>query len=151
MSRVRAGIVVDGPLAAVEALWYDLNRWPSFVDGFARLVKVEGEWPQPRGRLVWDSHPGGRGRVSERVAEYARGEGSSVEVEDEQLAGTQAIAFAQAADGVEVVLTLDYRLKTSNPLRPLLDALFIRRAMGDSLRRTLTRFARERDSDLEHS
>lgn len=151
MSRVRAAAELLGPLAAVESLWYDRRRWPSFVDGFAHVVKVEGDWPHEGSRLVWDSHPDGRGRVSERVTEHIAGERCAVEVEDSQLAGVQSIVFSPTDGGVRVVLGLDYRLKTTSPLRPLVDALFVRRALGDSLRRTLARLARERESDLDLS
>jgi hypothetical protein len=138
-----------GTVRGAEALWYDLARWPAFVDGFGHLAKQDGEWPEAGARIVWDSRPGGRGRVVEQVAEYREGEGQRAEVEDERLTGTQEVTFEPAADGVVVTLSLEYRLKQGGPLRIVTDALFIRRAVADSLRRTLIRFERELASDLE--
>ena len=48
-----------------------------------------------------------------------------------------------------MTLTLDYELKERNPLTWLVDALFVRREVAASLRRTLARFVRERRGDLE--
>jgi hypothetical protein len=50
---------------------------------------------------------------------------------------------------VKITLSIDYELKERNPLTPLVDLLFVRRAIVASLRRTLTRFARERRADTE--
>ena len=149
MGRVSASCQLRGPLGAAERLWYDTSRWPSFIDGFARLVKVEGNWPRAGGRVVWDSTPAGRGRVVERVTRHEAGAGQSLEVEDPRLQGTQEIRFARLDDGIEVGLQLDYELKQRTPLGAVVDVLFIRRALRDSLRRTLTRFSRELRSDME--
>ena len=46
-----------------------------------------------------------------------------------------------------MTLELEYELKERNALTPLTDALFIRRALRDSLKRSLIRFARERRAD----
>jgi uncharacterized membrane protein len=143
MGRARAAIEVVGSVEEAEALWYDLDRWPTFVDGFAHVVRREG-WPASGGTLVWDSTPAGRGRVVERVTAQVAGEGQTAEVEDPRLIGTQTLAFSALDDGTGVTLSLEYRLKQGVPvLRTLLDALFIGRAVRDSLRRTLVRFARE--------
>ena len=58
-------------------------------------------------------------------------------------------SFTPRPDGVDVTLSLEYELKERNPLTPLIDLLFIRRAIAASLRRTLERFARERRADVE--
>jgi hypothetical protein len=47
-----------------------------------------------------------------------------------------------------VTLSLEYSLKSRTPLTPVVDALFVRRAIRDSLGRTLARFAAERAGDL---
>ena len=149
MGRARAAIEVPGRIGEAETLWYDLRRWPAFIDGFAHVVRDEG-WPRADGVLVWDSTPAGRGRVVERVSAHVPGQGQTAEVEDPRLAGTQTVAFTMRNAGVGVTLTLDYRLKTGPaPLRPVLDALFVGRAIRDSLRRTLSRFARELEADRE--
>jgi len=149
MSRVGTAIEVPGAAAEADALWHDLGRWPSFVDGFRHLAKREGDWPAVGGVVVWDTHPGGRGRVVERVTARAPAAGQTAAVEDAQLRGTQAVSFAEQGARVRVALELDYELKQGGPLRRIADALFIRRAIGDSLRRTLDRFARELEADRE--
>lgn len=145
MSRVRAQVRIDGdlPIWRAEELWYELTRWPVFVDGFAHAVTVGDGWPRS-GTLVWDSHPGGRGRVAERVTRFVAGAGQEVEVEDAKLTGTQRLSFGPGV----VALELDYRLKDG---AWLLDLLFVRRAMRDSLQRTLNRFAIELRAERELS
>ena len=82
--RIRAAVkTVPGLASEAEALWYDPQRWPVWVDGFGHVVKLEGEWPAPGARAVWDSKPGGRGRVVERVTAYEARAGQTLEVEDE--------------------------------------------------------------------
>jgi Polyketide cyclase / dehydrase and lipid transport len=146
--RASATTVVPGRAADAEELWYDPHRWAAWIDGFGHVVKLEGEWPQVGARLVWESPPKGRGRVQERVTAYEPRTGQTVEVEDERLRGTQTVAFEPAGDEVRVTLTLDYELKERNLLTPVIDRLFIRRELGDSLRRTLTRFGHERRAEL---
>jgi uncharacterized membrane protein len=148
MGRARAAIEVGGSVEDAEALWYDLQRWPTFIDGFARVVRSDG-WPAGGGTLVWDSTPAGRGRVVEHVTAQVDGEGQTAEVEDPRLSGTQTVAFSPLENGVGVTLALDYKLKQGGPLRALADLFFIGRAMRDSLRRTLVRFARELESGAE--
>jgi len=145
--RVSAALKVPGLASEAEALWYDAQRWPAWVVGFGHLVKLEGEWPAPGARAVWNSKPGGRGRVVERVTAFETRAGQTLAVEDEQLQGTQRVTFEPGSDGVEVALELSYELKRSNVLTPLTDALFIRRALRESLRSNLTRFARELEGD----
>ena len=149
MPRVRAVETVPGLASEAEAVWYDPQRWPSWIDGFGHLSKLEGDWPAVGSRAVWDSKPGGRGRVAERVHAYEARVGQTLEVEDEKLRGSQRVAFSPKPDAVEVTLELEYELKSSSVLTPLTDVLFIRRALRDSLKRSLTRFARERRSDIE--
>ena len=149
MGRTRASVTLPGLASEAEALWYDPRRWPAWVDGFGHAVKLEGDWPAVGARSVWDSKPGGRGRVVERVTAYEARAGQTVEVEDEKLRGTQRVSFEPGTDDVKVVLELEYELKERNVLTPVADALFIRRALRDSLKRSLLRLARERRSDLE--
>jgi hypothetical protein len=149
MGRTRATQSVPGLASDAEALWYDPQRWPAWVDGFGHAVKLEGDWPGVGARSVWDSKPRGRGRVVERVTAYEARAGQTLEVEDEKLRGTQRVSFRPAADSVEVTLELEYQLKERNAFTPFADALFIRRALRDSLKRSLLRFARERRADME--
>ena len=149
MGTVRAVQSVPGLASDAEALWYDPQRWPAWVDGFGHVVKLEGEWPAPGARAVWNSRPGGRGRVVERVTAFEARAGQTLAVEDEKLSGTQRVAFEPGSDGVKVALELEYELKGANVFTPLADVLFIRRALRESLKRSLLRFARERRADME--
>jgi hypothetical protein len=143
VGRAQAQILAGGRLTEAEALWYDTARWPTFIDGFGHLVSVDAGWPR-EGSVIWDSRPGGRGRVLERVLRYTAGDGQDAEVEDERITGTQSVRFAAGPDGgVGVSLELRYELKRAYPGSALVDLLFIRRAMRDSLTRTLRRFAIE--------
>lgn len=143
MGKVSAQIDVPGLASAAEDLWYDTTRWPTFVDGLAHVAKVEGDWPRPGSRVLWDTQPGGRGRVVERVTAYEARTGQTVDVEDERVRGTQTIAFAPQKDRVRVTLTLEYVIKQERGVPFFVDHAFVRRPMRDSLRRTLSRFARE--------
>ncbi len=148
MGRVRVSVDVPGPIVGAEELWYDRDRWPMFIDGFGHVARIDaagGQWRDADLGLA----PGGRGRVVERVTRYEARVGQTSEVEDERLRGMQTVGFAALEDGVEVSLELEYQLKDSGPLRAVTDLLFIRRALGDSLRRTLARFARELAADRE--
>jgi hypothetical protein len=148
MGRARASIEVPGLASEAEALWYDPVRWAAWVDGFGHVVELSGDWPAA-GTLTWNSTPDGRGRVLETVTAYEPRAGQTLAVEDGRLRGTQRVEFAPGRDAVRVELTLDYELKERNPLTWPVDALFVRRAVVASLRRTLARFARERRTDME--
>jgi hypothetical protein len=148
MGRARASVQVPGLASDAEALWYDPTRWPAFVDGFGHVVEVAPEWPAA-GRAVWHSAPGGRERVIEEVTAYEPRAGQTLAVEDSRLRGTQRVAFTPGPDHTTVTLTLEYDIKERTPVTWLVDALFVRRAMVASLRRTLARFARERRGDME--
>ena len=151
MGRVSASILVPGLASQAEELWYDTKRWPTFIDGLHHVARLEGDWPRAGARVLWDSKPGGRGRVQERVMAYAAREGQTVDVEDEKIRGTQRITFTPASDGVTVTLELRYELKESRPGVALFDLLFIRRPQRESLQRTLRRFRTEVASERESS
>jgi hypothetical protein len=151
MARVHASIVVPGLASAAEELWYDTTRWPSFIDGLHHLARVEGDWPRAGARVLWDSQPGGRGRVQERVTSYVAREGQTLEVEDEKLRGTQRVTFRPVEGEVTVTLELRYALKEQRPGMALVDLLFIRRPQRESLERTLRRFRTEVTAEREGS
>ena len=142
MGRVSASAIAPGQVRDAEALWYDLGRWPAFVDGFATVLERDPQWPDA-GRLVWRSTPHGRGIVHERVVE--RG---TVEFHDDKLTGTQRTEFTPHGEHTRVTLTMEYRIEEAGPLTPIVDLLFVRRAVRDALQRTVARFAREREGDL---
>ena len=142
MSRVTVSThVPGGTVAAARELWFDVRRWPSFVDGFGHVVRQDPEWPAA-GTLVWQSTPHGRGRVLEHAGGL---------VEDERLSGRQEVEFAPAADGVEVTVRFDYELRDRTPVTPVVDRLFIRRAVRDALGRTLRRYAIELEAEVSAS
>jgi hypothetical protein len=149
MGLARETITVELPPERALALWTDTRRWPSFVDGFARMQRVQGEWPEAGSRVVWESRPAGRGTVTEKVLEYDPDGGHLVtQVFEDALAGRQSARFVPIEDGgSKVELELDYKLTQAGVLRRITDVLFIRRALTDSLGRTLVRFAREADEE----
>lgn len=151
MKRVEASILVPGPVDAVAALWVDASRWPSWIDGFGRVADLGERWPEPGAVVEWDSRPGGRGRVRERAVAPAEGAFLSLDVEDETLSGVQSVHLDSEDSGaaVRVRLVLDYDLKETNPFTPLVDFLYIRRALRASQQRSLGRFAQERIADAE--
>ena len=142
MGRVSASAMAPRPPADAEALWYDLSRWPAFVDGFATVLERDPEWPRA-GKLVWRSTPHGRGTVHERVTEPGVSE-----FHDDKLTGTQRVEFAPHGEHTRVTLTMEYRIEDPNALTPFVDLLFVRRALRDALQRTVARFAREREGDI---
>jgi hypothetical protein len=133
-------------------LWFDLARWSSFVDGFGTLARDQGEWPHPGTRIAWDSLRNGRGRVVEHVLEYEPAATQLVRVEDPALTGTQRVRFDGVDGGCEIRLELAYELRRPGFGGILTDVFFVRRAVGDALRRTLRRFAVElaADRDMTH-
>jgi hypothetical protein len=148
MGRASASVQVPGLASEAEALWYDPIRWPAWVDGFGHVVEVSQGWPA-EGHSIWNSAPQGRGRVFETVTAYEPRGGQTLAIEDERLRGTQRVQFTPGHDTTTVTLSLQYEIKERTPLTWLVDALFVRRAVVASLRRTLARFARERRGDME--
>ena len=138
MGKVSAAADVNLPPVAARRLWTDLARWPTFVDGFSNVISVSDDWPEPGSKVVWESGPAGRGRVTERVVECTD-DVFVTDVFEDQLAGTQSLWFSVG----EVVMELDYQLQKGGPLRAITDAIFIRRALSDALARTLRRFSTE--------
>ena len=143
---MQATQTVAGAVGEVERRWYDTGRWSSWVDGLERVLAVSGPWPEPGAVVTWESGPAGRGRVVERVVEHRPLQGQTSEVSDPSISGRQSVAFAPVADGVEVTLALSYALNRRSPVTPVIDLLFIRRAIVSSLQTTLARFAHERGS-----
>jgi uncharacterized membrane protein len=135
--------VVLAPEAAFD-LWTDLTRWPTFVDGFGHVDRVDDGWPAEGAKLVWRSSPAGRGVVTERVVASEPGRRFVTQVFEERMRGAQAVSFSGVEDGrTRVDIELDYELTSGGPLRVVTDLLFIRRALTDALQRTLRRFATE--------
>jgi hypothetical protein len=140
MTSVRAAQVVPGSVHDVETLWYDTARWPSWVDGLTEIASVEGDWPGAGASVTWRSGPAGRGEVVERVVEHEPLSGQTIDVEDASIKGQQEVTFTPVDGGVEVELALRYEIRDRSIITPLLDVLFVRRAMIRSLRTTLAGF-----------
>jgi hypothetical protein len=155
MGRAQAVAIVELPPDEALEQWADVDRWRSFVDGFGRTSEVSPSWPVEGSEITWDSTPEGRGRVRERVEAYEAPPPAPdvapqskpgrlvTRVNDESLVGTQTATFEAYGGGTRLQLELEYELRRRGPLSGLTDALFIRRAIRDSLERTVERFAAE--------
>ena len=154
MARVRQEREVPLPVDGALALWTDPRRWATFVEGFKHVETVDEGWPAQGSKVVWDSVPGGRGRVTERVVENRSGSGAparfATQLFETALIGTQTATFTRGSDAGRtwVALELEYELAGEGitrrgPLARVADVLFIRRALSDALARTLRRFATE--------
>ena len=145
IARAEAEVVLT-PEAALR-LWADAPRWPTFVEGFARVVEQDPAWPAEGSRLVWESVPAGRGRVTEKVVRGAAADRFATQIFEERLMGVQTFRAAESEAGSRVELSLEYTLTKYGALGGVADAIFIRRALRDSLRRTLARFAVEAEEE----
>jgi hypothetical protein len=143
MATVEASVAVGATVHEAEQLWYDTSTWERWVDGLERVLSVDGGWPTAGAAVRWESVPAGRGHVTERVVTHEQLRGQTVEVEDETIDGRQWVTFTPIDDGVEIVLSLEYRIRKRSILTPIIDALFVRNAWRTSLHSTLARFASE--------
>ena len=143
MGRARVLHTFAGSVQQAQACWYDTTRWPAWVDGLGQVLRVDGDWPRVGSSVTWESGPAGRGRVTEQVIAYDPAHGQTVEVDDASIGGVQSVWFAPATDGVQVGLSLEYRLKQRSLVSPVVDLLFIQRAMATSLGSTVARFGTE--------
>ena len=134
-----------GPETAT-ATWRDPRRWGGFVEGFQRVEEQTADWPAEGAKVVWQSGPGGRGRVTEKVKSASATTFGTL-VYEERLVGTQTFRAAEDGDGSHIEVTLDYELTSESPLKGVTDLLFIRRALRDALGRTLRRFTVEAEDE----
>jgi Polyketide cyclase / dehydrase and lipid transport len=129
---------------AAQTLWEDTERWVAWVEGLERVEHVDAGWPAAGSVVRWRSGPAGRGRVTEHVLDHERLSSIKSEISDDTLKGVQTVNFVpEGEDAVAVELALDYRIRRRTPLTGLVDLLFVRRAMRDSLQATLDRFGAE--------
>ena len=150
MSRsVRAAAVVPLQPSEARALWTDTARWGTFVEGFGHVADSRGDWPGRGAQVVWMSTPGGRGRVTEKVVDDSEFR-FATRISEEAMQGEQSAEFAPAEEGgTRVDLRIDYELTSRGPFQVVSDALFIRRALRDSLGRTLRRYVVEAREEAE--
>jgi hypothetical protein len=132
--------IVDGPGIEVEQLWHDRSRWASWIDGFASLQKLEGEWPLEGSRRVWVTRVGGRGIVMERATAFTAGDGQTVVFEDEKVRGDQELRFE--TDGVRTRITVTFAFETKEKLAPA-RRWWLRRQLRQAWERSLARFSYE--------
>ncbi len=135
--------VFPGTVHEAETCWYDTSGWPSWVDGLDHVVAVSGDWPQAGSSVTWRSGPAGRGTVVERVTAHEPLAGQRLDVQDDSIRGRQTLELTPVEDGTEVRLSLEYAINRQTLFTPVVDLLFIRRAMETSLRRTLISFGAE--------
>ena len=147
MRGVQVAQTFAGTVDEAERCWYQTAGWHNWVDGLDRVLSVDGDWPEVGSTVTWESGPAGRGTVVERVIAYEPLQGQALDVADDSIRGRQSVVFAAVGDdGVQVGLTLEYRLVRRTIVSPVVDVLFIRRAMATSLRSTLGRFGAELDA-----
>jgi hypothetical protein len=146
MRGVRVARTFAATVTEAERCWYETDGWHHWVDGLDEVLEVRGAWPQAGATVTWQSGPAGRGRVVERVIAYEPLRGQAIEVADDSIRGRQSVTFAAAGDRVEIALALEYRLVRRTIVSPVVDVLFIRRAMTASLSSTLSRFGAELES-----
>jgi Polyketide cyclase / dehydrase and lipid transport len=134
------------PEAALR-LWSDTDRWPTFVEGFARVLERDPGWPGAGAKVVWESSPAGRGRVTEKVVEAEGPDRFVTQVFEDRLQGRQTFRVVESEGGSRAELAMEYELTKYGPFAAVADAIFIRRAIRDSLRRTLSRFSVEAEEE----
>jgi uncharacterized protein YndB with AHSA1/START domain len=139
MATVEAAVEIAAAPTDVWELYFDADRWPSWVDGFAAAVSADG-YPETGGELVWRSSAAGRGEVRERVLDHEPRSLHRIAWEDPESRGTLETRFeiVPGADRVtRVTQRLGYELRGGGPLARLTDLLFIRTQMRRSLERSL--------------
>ena len=139
MAKVEASVEIPAALAEVWDLYFDRDRWPAWVDGFAAVVSAAG-YPEPGGELVWRSTAAGRGQVRERVLDHEPRSLHRIGYEDPESRGRLATEFAIVPGGerlTSVTQRLEYEIKGGGILSLVTDLLFIRSQMRRSLERSL--------------
>ena len=137
---VKASIVVPGRAVEAEQLWYDQHRWPSWIDGFGKVVSLDSEWPLTGARLMWDAPVGSRGRVVERVTRYEPRLGQTLDWEDALFMGVRRVTFEPGMEETRITLEVEPEPKLRVPPARL---WWFRRQLRESLQRTLQRFSYE--------
>ena len=143
MRVVSATETFPGSVHEAESVWYDTGRWRRFIEGLESVETVAASWPGVGAEVRWRSGPAGRGEVVERVVAYEPLEGQELDVQDDSIRGRQRVLFAPDNEDVTVELSLSYELRGRSPLMAIVDLLFIRRAIKNSLSSTLHRFGAE--------
>jgi hypothetical protein len=143
MRAVHASVVLRASVHDAQTRWCDTSRWMGWIDGFHELVEVGPGWPEVGSVVRWQTNPAGRGAVTETVATYEPLAALETDVEDDSIRGRQSVWFTPVDGDCEMTIRLAYEIKKRNLFTPLVDVLFVKRAMESSLRLTLSRFAAE--------
>jgi hypothetical protein len=154
MRAVTASITCSATVHQAITAWCETERWPQWVEGLEEVVSVTSEWPAAGGIVRWRSSPAGRGHVTERILAYEPLRSVESEIIDDQVTARQLVTFTPAGppattagppaeDRTEVTVDFGYRITRRSPITPVIDWLFVRPAMTNSLRTTLSRFAAE--------
>lgn len=150
MRPVSASLVVAGPVVEVEQLWHDRSRWASWIDGFGHVSKLDDDWPLEGSRRMWVTRVGWagglRGLIAETVTAQRTGEGQTVRIEDARVTGVQRVVFEGSSDATRI--TLEFELEPKERLAPA-RRWWLRRQLGESLRRSLKRFSYELAAERE--
>ena len=155
MAEVDTSVEIAAPLADVWELYFDPERWGSWVDGFSSVTSSEG-YPETAGVLRWTSTPVGRGAVSERVLEHEPRRLHRVEFTDPGAEGELEVRFEMVPGGeadrrTKVTQRVSYRLSSGGPLRGVTDRFFIRPQMRGSLERSLAGLRAEAEAGASSS
>ena len=96
-----------------------MRRWPTFVDGFGHVVE-RTRLAEPGSKVVWESGPAGRGRVTEKRHGRRRPRLGRDACSRTQLAGSSSPRSRGPRTGGHVFRAgLDYELAKGGPLRAL--------------------------------
>lgn len=155
MGRAEAEVEVGAPLAEVWELYFDADRWPIWVDGFAS-VDGSDRYPEVGGQLRWRSTPVGRGEVTERVLAHEPRTSHRVAYADPGSEGELEVRFEMVPAGggerrTRVSVTQSYELVAGGMIRPVLDRLFVRSQIRGALERTLGELKREAEDSFTRS
>ena len=137
MGKVAEERLIPASLAEVWDLYFDRDRWRSWVDEFHAVDSMSDGYPEIGGRLVWHSGAAGRGQVEETVLDHEPRRLHKIRFADPHAEGEQLTTFAIEGEGTRVKIDLVYGLMQPGFLGPITDRLFIRSQMSDSLGRSL--------------
>jgi uncharacterized protein YndB with AHSA1/START domain len=139
-------VEVKADLAEVWDLYFDPQRWRSWVDEFRGVDSSEG-YPETGGKLLWHTGPNGRGQVTEEVLEHEPRRLHKIRFSDPESEGELTTTFEISGEGAKVKQDLVYGLFKPGVLGPITDRFFIRPQIQISMRRSLERLKVEAEGD----
>jgi hypothetical protein len=145
MGEVAAEEMVEADLKDAWELFFDPERWPAWVDGFAGVLSSDG-YPEVQGRLRWRSIPAGRGEVREEVLEHEPRRLHRIAFSDPESEGELTTRFEIRGERVAVSRTMAYKVLHPGIFGPLTDVFFVRRQVAAAIDRELARFKYEAEA-----